>query len=435
MASLNYNKDIFTEVYKFDEELSYLGVKISGKLNQYNGQDYPLLDAIDIDWDGAFVHNLNTYIYTTEDLINCLNNSYYNFTNYVSKSYYDSYSYSVINQMNDYHSYIIGQFDTKISYLLELIYGINFSIDNINNIALDRSNFYTVNYNDIVNPNGTIKFKNRIYYIMDEIDGRYKIVDYQYVLAHPNIKYYFNIVDNILEDMTELDNINNFIGTAEYDSINDEYTYTGLLEKLYNYDIDINEIKIQLDETSYIANDAYTLAYLGYSYVSYISPQVEKNTYTIGYHTSYNVYKPISEMSLTELNDYLEIHHNLIYTYDDESLSYKAVSYNNNFTGDYYVHYNVVYGQGIEREIELLESKIYDNSYLLYKLNAESDDPDYIGLYITPQDKVQQERTIHTNIYQSNVNTDTGVSTKGIITNTGLKDSFSYVFNWKILNK
>ena len=33
------------------------------------------------------------------------------------------------------------------------------------------------------------------------------------------------------------------------------------------------------------------------------------------------------------------------------------------------------------------------------------------------------------------INVETGESTKGIITNSGLKDSFSYVFDWEILKK
>ena len=42
MAALNYNKDIFTNVRKWDNENSYLGVLVAGKLNQYNGQGYPI---------------------------------------------------------------------------------------------------------------------------------------------------------------------------------------------------------------------------------------------------------------------------------------------------------------------------------------------------------------------------------------------------------
>ena len=435
MANLNYNKDIFTEVHKFDEEFSYLGVKISGKLNQYNGQDYPLLDAIDIDWDGAFVRNLNTYIYTTEDLINCLNFSYSNFSNYVPNSYYSSYSATVIRKLNEQHSYMLNDVDTKISYVLELIYGINFTIDNIENIALDRSNFYTVDYSDIVNDDGTLKFKNRIYYIIDETDAQYKIVNYRYVLSHPTEKFYLNIVDNILEDMTELDAINTFIGTAEYDSTENKYTYTGLLERLHDYDVDLNSIHIQLNDVSYNANYAYSVAYNSYSYLSYVAPNIEQNTYNIGYHTAYNVYRPISEVSQYELNKYLEDNNNLIYRFNSQLDDYELVEYNKYYTGEYYIHYNTILGRGIEREIELLDSKIYNNSYILYKLNAESDDPDYIGLYITPEQAVQQERTIHVNVHKSNINVETGESTKGIITNSGLKDSFSYVFDWEILKK
>ena len=46
---------------------------MSSKLNQKNGQDYKLLDAIDIDWNGAFVSSANVHLNTTEDLIWLLN--------------------------------------------------------------------------------------------------------------------------------------------------------------------------------------------------------------------------------------------------------------------------------------------------------------------------------------------------------------------------
>ena len=75
MAKLTYNNEIFTNVDKWSWDgtsYDFKGILLSSKLNQKNRQDYKLLDAIDIDWDGAWVKSLNTYINNTEDLINIL---------------------------------------------------------------------------------------------------------------------------------------------------------------------------------------------------------------------------------------------------------------------------------------------------------------------------------------------------------------------------
>ena len=73
-----YNSSIFTNVNKYVDngkgKVSYTGILIASKLNQKNGQEYKLLDAIDIDWNGAWIDSMDgTYLYTTEDLIDVLN--------------------------------------------------------------------------------------------------------------------------------------------------------------------------------------------------------------------------------------------------------------------------------------------------------------------------------------------------------------------------
>lgn len=73
MANLTYNNSLYTRINKWDDEYSYKGVFVASKLNQKNGQDYKLLDAIDIDWDGIWFSSLGTYINTTDDLIEILN--------------------------------------------------------------------------------------------------------------------------------------------------------------------------------------------------------------------------------------------------------------------------------------------------------------------------------------------------------------------------
>jgi hypothetical protein len=233
--------------------------------------------------------------------------------------------------------------------------------------------------------------------------------------------------------MQEIQDINDFIGYDEYNEQSGIHSYTGLLEKLHNYDLELEDIQEELSYTTNLATNAYSFAYISYAYIDGIRRQVLINTNNIGFHTSYNIYKPISQLTKEELTDYLSNNGNKIY-YDDNG-TYKITTYNRNYDGQYYAHYDVILGTGIEREIELLDKKIYDNSYILYKLNTKSNSPEYISLYIGPNSPGSQERTIETELTISNINPSTGQTTKGLITNSGLQNSFAYVFDWEILNK
>ena len=71
MAALTYSSR-FTNVDKWDSEGSYKGILLAGKLNQKNGEDYKLVDAIDIDWNGGWIKSFNTYINTSDELLNII---------------------------------------------------------------------------------------------------------------------------------------------------------------------------------------------------------------------------------------------------------------------------------------------------------------------------------------------------------------------------
>ena len=435
--ALTYNTNIFTQVNKWDRNNQSTGVFVSGKLNQYNKQGYPILDAIDIDWDGAFIKSLNSYLYSTEDLINCLDLTYGNFSNYTSNAYFGY----VINNINKDISYLNKSFNesNQITYnllqdIMNYLDNIDESIDLINSMTLDNFNFYGVPYTTIVDTeNNSIKYKNRKYYLFDSLASEYYEVSEYYVLNHPNENYFMGAIPNLLKDMDDLSILNDFIGYIEYDQYNNTYTYTGLLDKLHKYDENINNIYEELEYANQKINDSYSLAYTSYNYASGFKIQIDKNTASIGYHTSYNIYLPLNNLTQEELDDYLRQNDNKIY-YDDNG-EYKITSYNKYYDGQYYVHYNKITGVGIEREIELLDDKIYDNSYILYKLNTKSYNPEYIGLNIKPDNIQSQERTIETSLVLSNINSNNGEITKGLITNSSLTNSFSYVFNWIILNK
>lgn len=435
--ALTYNTNIFTQVSKWDKDGNPYGILVSGKLNQYNKQGYPILDAIDIDWNGAYIKNLNCYLYTTEDLINAFNLTYSNFSNYTTYSYFGQ----TVGLIDERITYINNKFSKQVDdtyrymeTVNEYLRSLNLSIDYVRYLTLDNISFFNVKYEEIVDEEKhKLKFKDKQYYLYDEDSYEYYPVSEYYVINNPRSNYYMNAVTNILANMENIENINDFIGESIYDEDNDTYTYTGLIEKLHNYDKDFEDIHEQLTYTSKKAISAYELASSAYSYIDNLSHQVILNRDNIGVHTSYNIYIPISQLSKNELDNYLALNDNKIY-YDDNG-EYKITSYNQYYNGEYYAHYNKKIGSGIEREIELLDDKIYDNSYLLYKLHTQNKSIDYSSFNIKPINPGDQERIIEFELNISNVNSNSGDASKGLITNNGLTNSFTYMFSWEILNK
>ena len=138
MAKLTYNNEIFTNVDKWSWDgtsYDFKGILLSSKLNQKNRQDYKLLDAIDIDWDGAWVKSLNTYINNTEDLINILDslnkNSNIDFINNELERIWEK----VLNIDSNYVTY--SWLDNSLQkYQYKLIAGKNVSIDTNNIVSV-----------------------------------------------------------------------------------------------------------------------------------------------------------------------------------------------------------------------------------------------------------------------------------------------------------
>lgn len=67
-----YDSKFFPDVDKqiiSGDKISYKGILVASKFNQKNGQDYPLLDLVDIDFNGAWISSMNTYLKTSYDLI------------------------------------------------------------------------------------------------------------------------------------------------------------------------------------------------------------------------------------------------------------------------------------------------------------------------------------------------------------------------------
>ena len=433
MGRLTYNGEIFTNVHKWDDEFTYLGIFVTGKLNQRNGEDYPLIDAIDIDWDGAYLKNLSTYLYTTEDVINVLD--------LFGKDHYDkigsSYLSYVIENLKDDISYTIGYNASIIEENIFNNLGNQYDIlEKIRDMVLDDTRYIKLKYEDVFDENGNMLFPEQEYYIKNEETGHFERIDNEYVKNHPDETYYQFILSDIIKLNSQVIDIYKILGSVQYDPEIGDYTYSGFYKRFK----DIND---NLDNLSYIAYTASEIAYNSYELAYSTAQEVENyktiaysayynsylNTDKIGYHTTYNVYEKVNEYSENILE---YIRENGVFTYNPNTGKYTQVTYNSNYTGDYYILYPVVPGTGIEKEIEDLANQMTDNTYVLSNLSVESKSEN-ISLKIESNQNNPKERKITLDSKTAYVDKETGEITEGIVTYTGLINTLSYMFTWKML--
>lgn len=433
MANLNYNHSIFTNVHKWDNEYSYLGIIVSGKLNQYNGQGYPILDAIDIDWDGAYVNTLNSYINTTEDLIKLINRlgqTDINIQNrYVSIESFD-------NAFNEYRNIISNEFNEMTYIMQESILQNLLSryeiLSAISDVLIDKTRYMVVPYDHIVNNLELTNYgQEHNFFLFNESNGTFnEIKDKFFIIQHPELEYYIFIMDDIIKLNDNVENINNIIGKEIYDIDNNSYTYTGFYQRFNNVETDLSYLSYYLDNNTETTIEAYN-----YAYSSYVLSNINKEK--IGSHTRYNVYEKVENTNSIKFRNYLLSHNNNIFIKDpNDSSNYISIQYTGNPDYEYYCLYDIVNGTGIEKEIEDLESKITDNSYILYHLHTQSNNT-YIKLNITPENTLNKpiDRTIILDLVNSYINSNTGEITNGIANQDTLINGVSYICGWKILNK
>ncbi len=411
MANLTYNTNVFTNVHKWDDEFSYLGILLSGKLNQVNGQGFPLIDAIDIDWNGAYVKNLNAYIYTTEDLINLLDKSSDNISyisnNYVKWSeltemeYKTDISYELSYQnTNDIYN-IIGNLNNQYNILTQLSYSLVY-----------KSRYIQIEYKDFLTESNLL---NRDIFIYDNTTENFIQVDKDYVYEHQdNENYYRYLVGDTTYFEKEINRLKN--------------SYKGVQQ-------DINNINENLDTINRIVPEAYNYAYTAYQKVSTIEKYAIDgynnsyyNSYLIGYHTTYNIYKPLDKSQYTDE----ELRNKVVFVYDDDLNTYIARIYNPFYTGQYYIFYDKIDGTGIEKEIELLNDKISDAESSIFDINAKSLDESYVQVNVNT-DYYNKQKNIIIDVNDVSFDPTTGYISNGIITTYSLTSAFSYIFDWKII--
>ena len=422
MASLTYS-DIFTNVHKWDEEYTYLGIQVTGKFNQQNGQDFYILDAIDIDWNGAFVEKLNTYVYSTEDVIrlfNLLEQEAIDIRN-------DYFTRDEFNQMiDDIGDNIAAVVENKVFENLINRYEV---LNAISDILIDKTKYLEIDYDNIVKDDELTQYaKTRDFFIFDENRNVFTQVDTNYILNNPGDTYYIFLLSDIVKLNENVFAIQDIIGEKKYDIITNSYSYTGFYNRFYKIENNLSYISYYLDNNTNTTIEAYN-----YAYISYLTSYT--NSYLIGKHTQYNVYKKVEDLHSQEFLDYLRNNNNYIWVKNHETNSYSSIKYTGNTNYDYYIYYNKINGYGIEKEIEELNKNIEDNSYILYELSISSNDSNLISSITPGNNSINKtkNRTINLNLKNSNIDSNNGNITEGIINHENMINGVSYLFGWKIL--
>lgn len=307
MARLTYS-EIFTNVHKYNEDGSYTGLQIASKLNQKNGQDYKLIDAIDIDWNGAWLEKAQTYINTTEDLFTTINN--------IADLAELQWVKDKINELDDTVETIIAtyvtqeQLDEILNHYQKPVSGgehITVNSENIIStyglltpeeaderfVSIPRfedfvesvsENYYTKSeteyvamgiakdivrvdvikgaderYNDLekisnwilsqssfvpVNYEDIINDGSIKYYRYDEATDTYILVDSDYINEHPDEQYYIEKENNLSELEEKVNRLDDAVGFKIYDETLGKYTYTDGLLK------DVHQLEIKTDTLS-----------------------------------------------------------------------------------------------------------------------------------------------------------------------------------------
>jgi hypothetical protein len=475
-----------------------------------------LLDAIDIDWNRAWFGPTTSYINSTEELFDAIealdksaqinamseqldevvdtyvtqqqlrelalnfqnvlhygehiqldeetntistyglvsNEELYEFSNsYVSHDFFDTYAYTRVQT---------DEFVTE--KIKEIIGGANEAFDTIQEISewiMDQTSFQPIDYDEI-DINSGIR-----YYIL--VDGRYTIVNSDYISNHPDEQYY--VVASIREELVDIYEqiayINDErIGQATWDDEYGMYTYSGLLKEIHNlqnvdesilYDLSIihGELEIASNlsniaySTSYIAygmsNTAYSTANLAYeiamegSYLSIDAYEMAYSAYTQVGHPSYAGYfRLMTEEEISQLNV-----GDTVYIYI-ASQDYYAQTHYVDDGSDYYTYINAEAATGLHKAVE--EATITANT-ALYNLHVDNTNSiGYINLTITPQSyEGDKSRTIHLNTTKSEYSITTNnididgkeyevqqydLTKDGIFTAYEINEILSYIFKF-----
>lgn len=452
MARLTYSY-IFTNVHKYDETGSYTGLQIASKLNQKNGQNYKLIDAIDIDWNGAWLQLTNSYIHNTEDLFISINqipslpdiefikNKLTELTEDVEYIVNTAITQSNLSEiLNNYQKTIhAGEYIRISENNVISAYGLlgydlatqifankvdlNDLVDNLKN------NYYTKSETE--EKASEISIQNISDIVIKGADERYNDLEKvsNWILSHTTY-----IDDNFLDFNNRLNRIDDALGYIIYDPKIGEYTYTdGVLKETHDLQIKTEAIENSIQEAieqSYIAYN------MSYSVVE-----------TIGVKSSKAEFVKLTQEEIDILN--YEYANNLpfsiqVYSIKSDNQSEIPIidTYNPNADLIYYKYINEVEATGLHKDIEDIE-QIANNANefaktSLYRLYTSTQGTSYASLTLNPQyyneNDTSYTRRITLNVDEADINKDNGIIEKdGLITTFSLSNTLSYISTFEVI--
>ena len=479
MARLTYN-EIFTNVHKYDETGAYTGLQIASKLNQKNGQDYKLIDAVDIDWNGAFLRITGAYINNTEDLFESINN--------IADLSDLEWIREKINTLTENVDTILSTYVTKTEldeilaqYQKPISAGENITIDNDNVIStygLITSELANELFAKELDFEELVKHLDEDYYTKTEtaeVAGQITLATIQSnVIKNADEKYndlekisnwILSQPESITEDFeifnNRLNRIDEALGYVMYNEEFDTYTYTdGLIYETHNLQIQTSELNtrmgnlentvedfgIKANQAYNTANTAYDMAYEAYT-ASNSSSEMAELAYEMAYTSVVKIGNRSEDERFEELTqediDLLNEDPNAIQVYairDDNHSGIPLPDYYNPDSGlVYYKFIEAVEGTGIYKELEDVvdianEAKeSADNA--LFRLHTDRRGTTYAYLSLSPDENDGSgHRTITLNVDEAEINKDNGeIEQDGLITTFSLSNTLSYISTFEII--
>lgn len=481
MARLTYNER-FTNVRKYTEDGSYTGLQIASKLNQKNGQDYKLIDAIDIDWNGVWSDAYNGYINDTYDLIYTIDN--------IADLADLEWVRERINELTENVDLIMSTYVTQ-SELEEILKHYEHALEAGEHISISDDNI--ISTYDLLTPEeadekfATLEeFLSLVQHIHENYYDKTETFELADDLSKSNIQNI--VVKDADERFNDLEKISNWILsqpgdiTSELESVNDRlnrldevvgyviyneetdtYSYTAgalydidelfrISERLaegVNLAIDTANIAEATATTAYETSiEAYAFAYLAYE-TAMQSDQLAVEAYAMAYQSIVTIGNPSEDPRWEELTEediaLLNENPTVIDVYaireGNESGIPRKEPYDPEFEGIYYKFIPGVEATGFHKDIEDISLVAYEAKYsadnALYRLLTQTTGTSYAHMSLSPEENDGTNvRTLILNVDEAEVNSYTGeIEQPGFITTYSLANSLSYIQTFVIIEK
>ncbi len=472
MARLTYNER-FTSVNKYNEDGSYNGLLVASKLNQKNGQDYKLIDSIDIDWNGVWSTAAQAYIYDTYQLFETIDN--------IADLTELEWVKNKINELTEDVDLIMSTYVTQ-EQLSELLSHYEHALEAGDHIKIDENNI--ISAYDLLTPeeaNATFAtitsledfktFINQNYYdkaetddvadlisrtniqdiVVKNADERYNDLEKisYWILQQPD-----DITGGLEEINARVNRLDEVVGYSIYEADSDTYTYSGMIKDVNQLKEEIkialfksDEALITSEEAIDISNKAYEFAYFAYE-VAIDSGYMAWEAYQMAYYSVTAVGQKHEAAYFTELTE----EDIAILTEDPKAFNVYAIrpdnlsgipileyQYDPEYEGQYYKYIPETESTGFYRDLEILEDLTYEAKYsadnALYRLYTNVEGTSYMNLYLTPDENDGSNiRIINLGVDEAQIDSYSGeVLREGIITNSSLTDTLSYISTFVII--